>query len=1505
MADESENHKSSRSKFLSRSKWGKVFKENDQPPAPGKVNSFKLNEDVVDFLKPSTDRVASTKPKINVAVAQRWPDAHELRRAGEAQSGGRTPINGWTKPRRREGLVVGFVKTAPEIIGEGGDDAGDPPSEVSRNKSRMARSVSDRRRPGSPDNESSGPETQVPQTTRQACAPGEPAFKPQPRRRAQTSHNEFSPAMQRKHASPPMGDVVPHRPSLGRVPTGFDDDPQRDLTPVDNDHHTRIPPTRPSIRTQFNEENALPLPGSANLPPASGNGKPRLLSPSPVSPAISKQRDMMANEGMALRRASALYMNDEEIQNPNEGWKPSTDFYNALSQASPERLAEKLPRAQPTLSSTTLRSPQDTIPGSEQRSMKRRSHDESTGPVPSQSSAQPSVLSPGSAISPMGRSPFEDPKYIKRHSRETTPTVSAPILTAGSLWEDILPDPVQPSGTPVADFNYNQNRSGEPPLAANLQRTVNGPSSRLQRSNYQPSYMQPLSSQTDASYAQPHSKPAASISSPPSYMRPLQSAPTQQGTNASSHNEQSSSLRAIPPLSGPVVPGTQSKIASQNMTSPGDNSLRDRSGSHMHDKLFDSDGVSGKTNSSTSQLEVPGGKVNQSPPTHGALVDRRPSRDNERPSGTPGSQTMQSQRYQSQTGGTGSNSPQSVMLSPGSHGQTVISSNPRVPSPGDYFAGLRQTHGQAARSPAALLRQEESTRPGSSSSIRSGTQPSISPLPPTQGDASAELALADFAGRVAHMKGVFRLTAEKERPSDKCTPTAWLRTAIWWYLRGKSGLEGLLQQRTKSQQPPRELLTQPHVDLAKAWWIISDLLDHYDLSEGSTLQKAQPDGDTEEILCYSVTLLRSYLRSLSASMQKSQLMPPHQSLIQGQDTQIWIEYPNFVADAATVLGGGGCAGQSLIKDKTTSAVTPLEAIPLGDTRDTFCYCRFLVEISVNTDDAETDRVVLPCMLSVLRSRREYQPRVIISSQSELVNITVLPKRSNLKGLTWSDVSWKASSHAMTIHLPRSFDMSVRMQERDFRTLWNLVEYSRKVEHSFVTEPGEKLAHETSLSELQYADSSGSSSFPQEKIRKCRALVFEKFVEHADGSGLRKVHSGFRLLLVTEPSHKSLCCVSHDLCRKDPLFFELLTDAAANGTTAMVIRIREESRQCRILLVFPDMASRHGLYDVLNGLTVGPDEVIVGKMALAGVNIQAAMQTEGYSPVSHASLQALQWQKLGVTNQQSDDSNTRIPPTVESESLRIVARHAAGCITDRLNLGKGEMLLRLPCADKLIPAVQMLRQPQSDLTMSIDTRQSPQHVTEGISELMRLAQERQTIRTFTFATADDLHAFEAAITGFTVLYDGVASSFSISRRMMVVSIHHKWIASNVRLQVVSQGSVVKVLAFMEDFSHADALCFQVKPSDVFENVKGDNKNKKWAIKLKEAKFSLPSQKEGKEDIDIKERVRRRFVNLEGLDYAEEHDDITVGFDTEEDRDRFAQVLPADATVGRGLTLKRRI
>jgi len=193
-----------------------------------------------------------------------------------------------------------------------------------------------------------------------------------------------------------------------------------------------------------------------------------------------------------------------------------------------------------------------------------------------------------------------------------------------------------------------------------------------------------------------------------------------------------------------------------------------------------------------------------------------------------------------------------------------------------------------------------------------------------------------------------------------------------------------------------------------------------------------------------------------------------------------------------------------------------------------------------------------------------------------------------------------------------------------------------------------------------------------------------------------------------------------------------------------------------------------------------------------------------------------------------------------------------------------------------------------MTVTIDTRQARPPVPEGLTKLLQTVNNKPTIRTLTFASLPDLHAFQRALTRNTVRYDSSASLFAISRRRMVVPIYKKWEATKVRVQIVTQGSVVQILAFFEGFSHADAMAFQIKTTDVFEKAKGD-KGAKYCIRLVDAKFSLPRKEKDGDEGDGEnpsesrswgKGIKRMFVNLEGLEYAEEHDDITIGFETEE-------------------------
>lgn len=1324
--DESKTSKASR--FLKKSKWVKVLKERepseDDPPAPARAGAFTLDNDVVDFLKPSTEK---SKPKLDIAIARRWPEAHQVRALGEDSPGPDGPT--FTKPRRRKGLTVGFAKTAPEIIGEGGDDAPDPPTEIGRRKAAMGRSVSDATPAvrslalpmhGQPTAQARGYPPQPPEET-----PAAP-----PIRRINTSHREFSPPISRKLAAPPVGDIEPLRPSIGRVNTGLGNSTTLQ-TPGDDSASSNPPPSRQQpgrLDTEFQFEGRPSAAGlgsiRAHLAPESAT------SDEASSPVVQKRREMTRNEGMAFRRASMLVKKDSEE--------------DEIERSSGEHEESHKPPA-----------------------IARHSGDSGV-----YSSTEALSQSPEIGITPDAPNPVADREDTTRHLRDASPSP-----------QHQLEPPTQSLGQDLSEREVNNHAQIPLPPPRSPLRGI-----YATRASPQPSMAIPIDHARD------------------------------------------------------------------NSRSP-----------RLSDRLFD---ASTSSQQSTAVYSKPNGSsssVNRFP--NRSSHSRPSSRDDGAPprmqSAGPGSQPPYSSRVQN--GASSANSPRSSLLVPG---RTGASPAPLpVHRTQDYVAAT--TIPPPSKSPAAVLRHEEKPRPLSSSSTYSLSRPAAWSLNPTENNPAADAAFADFEARVAHMRGVFRLTAEKELSGDRCTPSMWLRAALWWYHTGKTGLEALFARRGPNER--RELLTQPHVDLAKTWWILRDPLNHLDMADG----EAHESDPNANMIRRSIAALKSSLKTLSLSLTKNHMLPPESSLIQGQNTQIWIEYPRFTSDVQAVLGGS--VSSSVLVQDSKQAVDPYEVLPLNDTNDHFWYGRFPVEVYLHTEDLETDRVMLPCLLTVLRGRHDYQTSVTIASQSELVNIKIMPQQDRRRGLTWSDVSWEASPASMSIRLPRNFDLSVRMQERDYRALWNLSEYARKVERTMQPNSDERLVHECRLTELQYVDSSNSSSFPSEKIRGCSAFIFERTDKHVGGTGTRRLHRGYRLLLVTDPGHKTLSAVSHDICGRSPFYFEFLTDSAAGGTTAMVVRIWEAQRQCRILLVFPDAGSRQSLYNIINGLAIRSDESIVGKMVLASLNIEPASPSLSFSQSGHVALQKLNWQKLGITNSVPDDSNSRFPATIESESLRILARHDTGCITDRVNLGKGELLLRLPPSDS--PSVQILRDPQEDMTVSIDTRQSHATVVNGIAEVLKTVLEQQTIRTFTFQSHSDLHAFQAAVTGCNVRFDGMAASLDISRRRMVVPIYKKWQAQSVRIQIVSQGQIVQLLAFMEEFSHADALCFQVKSTDVFETHKGDSKGKKWTVKMVDAKFTLPNREKGKDE-NAEEQLKNRFVNLENLEYAEEHDDITIGFDTEQ-------------------------
>ncbi|EMD64044.1 hypothetical protein COCSADRAFT_160290 [Bipolaris sorokiniana ND90Pr] len=838
---------------------------------------------------------------------------------------------------------------------------------------------------------------------------------------------------------------------------------------------------------------------------------------------------------------------------------------------------------------------------------------------------------------------------------------------------------------------------------------------------------------------------------------------------------------------------------------------------------------------------------------------------------------------------------------------------PRVSSPPQPLAGtstFQQQSSPPSSIPAALAMPAGPPGAQMASGSASGATKPAALLGRSDTQSANELAYRDFAERITHMRGIFELTAQLGGNIYNHTPMQWLRVATWWFLKGRTGMENLIRSQHKSTDPPQERLAQPHVDLAKVWWIITKVLPNHpglqkysDGSPDAQVELARQAGDAVGVEVYDIqNAIGHYMKLLVGSMKKHHSMPPTQALIQGQDQAIWEEYPSFAPDAASVLSSG-LAGQPSGQQQVSLS----QYIPLSDTKTEFCYFRMFVKASLSTDDPATDRVPMNVVLSVLRPKEEYSAKLAICSQNSLINILVGPGSA----ITWRDVNWKQQMNQITVQLRHGFLLTLALHEADFRSLWSIVNHISRVESDLRERRDERFACKMYLRETTYKDPANPSMFSQERIPGCRLLVFQKIERSSEGTGKRKLHRGYRMVLVTPQQHKQVSLVNHELgTKQEPMNFEYVTEP--DQAPALRLRFREEGpdkrfRICMAHLVFQEGKDRNNLFGTFTSMNVAPGETTFAQVALKGFHIESADETEGFSQNGSRVLEKLQWVEAKVMNQDPEAAGLESAPTVMSESLRIMCRHTAGIVSDRMNLGPGELLVRLPVDGS--PELTLLREPQQDMAVAIDGSRTDPAVPEDLAKLLQTLTSASTIRRLTFNSFNDLHTFQLAVTGFQVKFDGLAASFSISRRRMVVPIYKQWTANRLRLQIVEQDNIIQLLAFFEDFSHADAMNFQLRLTDTFEK---SDKGGKFGLKLVDAKFALPvDERRGEGKIQKAEGrltgwsgVKRRFVCLDEIEYPGEHDDILIMFDSAETRDCFAEALPA-ATMERKFTVRRKI
>ena len=704
-------------------------------------------------------------------------------------------------------------------------------------------------------------------------------------------------------------------------------------------------------------------------------------------------------------------------------------------------------------------------------------------------------------------------------------------------------------------------------------------------------------------------------------------------------------------------------------------------------------------------------------------------------------------------------------------------------------------------------------------------------------------AFEEFSSRVAHLFTLFELSAESIRPLSKCSLEELMRAALWWFLHGRSNLEAMIRDRPSSSDGHQDSFSvrqQAYADLAKSLWLISKVIPQY---------QGFPDQNTGDSMLVDFLEIQqgiiSSLRKLTISMKRNNFLPPEDvPLPQGLDSSIWVQQEG---DRSLP------AGQRQDVLMNTSFF-----MPLGDSHQWFQYGRMFVR-GVLKETGDLQRYSSIVLVTLVRNRKDRDLSMVVTNQHGSLKIWIQADKA--RGASWGDVEWHVKNNTIDVRLPRGFSLQLQCAQQDLRSFLAMYDYHKKLHVDFKQHQDERLLFESTLETFQYFDEAGNSSFPKEPISECQLRIFEKVFKEKVVTGTRSMHRGFRICLLTSPTTKVSRGINQEFQPNLPIQFGFLR--GESGLPAFMLKINNAQRKYTMVFTFAEPRKRSLLHTRLTGASLLGREVISVEADLKSFNIGSHYVERP----DFQFLKSLDWQNFRVITEDQENLQTR--GNVLCENLRVVMDFKIGSLTDRFNIGPGELKMSLNVMSQ--NELKLLRQQQTDMTISVLESQVPRELPKKLAGLLNTIAQTETTRTYTFPSLKELHLFETALTGFSIIFDGQASSFNISRRRMVVPIYKKWDAVTTRIQLVQRDNVIQLVAFFENFSHGDCMNFILKSTDVFEI---SAKSGKFSLRIVDAKFALPqAHGEGEAGID------KGFLCLDLPEYPGEHDDITIVFDNE--------------------------
>ncbi|CAF9931544.1 hypothetical protein IMSHALPRED_008656 [Imshaugia aleurites] len=705
--------------------------------------------------------------------------------------------------------------------------------------------------------------------------------------------------------------------------------------------------------------------------------------------------------------------------------------------------------------------------------------------------------------------------------------------------------------------------------------------------------------------------------------------------------------------------------------------------------------------------------------------------------------------------------------------------------------------------------------------------------------------LDHFDLRVRRFKDLFRLNASAHVDVTNVPFEQWVRVSAWWFLRGRGGLESALRGKPSANalaSGPNDgeiysTLKQGYVNLAKAWWISKDIIPNLPVLR--RFDNASP---------HEYSFQHAFNDDVD---EKNGRLPPDDLQMQRLESQIFLDTPTFPSDIAALTVNN--IFDSPTKNRTHVA-NPFFPILVGDTERHFSFGKMFVDVSlVSRDDAESG-LFIPCVVTILRERSEWAVKAALASQDGQVNLVI--QSGEHGGLNWHHVQWKIPRHTMQLGLAEDIYLQIKFSEKDYKTIWGICDYTQRIRKEY-SGRGEEVLYERELSSFQCFD---SPSFPAYPIKNCRVRFFERYVSAMEGRGHNRAHDGHRLMVITPPAIKALSKANYQLGKDRPILFGI---HGSKGGHTLLVRVPSS---LKVSLTFHEASDAELFRSTLAGTSITEDDHCSASLQLHNFIISSASADQDMAFMNASRcVSDLRWYKLRIVNKGQPVHDHDSQSKARLENLRILVDCDCGTFTDRISAEPGELQLNLSVEN--LNEINLLRAAQQDMTWGFTDGALREADLKSLSHLLHSIGTSPSVTTYHFQSLSDLHSFQAMLTGFHVLYDGLASTLSISRPRMVVPMHKRWEASTPRLQIIKQDKIVQLVAFFKDFSHGACMNFVLKVTDSFDIY---SRSGIFFLRIADAKFALPK---GESD------PAREFVCLDLPEYPSEHDDIIIGFDNE--------------------------